>query len=85
MHKPRLRALFTVFAFLAIVALLIAAGTPDWLHTTLLILIWGGLLVGSAALLTKTVRSGSANSYGQLGALPRAWRRWFLDEPNRDC
>jgi len=47
-------------------------------------MVWIAVLVGSVAILVRNRRTSReiGSYFGQLGALPRSWRRWVLDEKN---
>jgi hypothetical protein len=80
--KNGLRGLFTLLAFLLVLIVVVGSGAT-WLDTSLGILLWGALLVGSIVIIVKSIRRGQTGIYGQLSALPRSWRRWILDEPEK--
>ena len=80
--KDRVRALFMALAFLLLLIIAVGSGAA-WLGTTSVILVWSALLVGCIVIIVKSIRRGQAGIYGQLGALPHSWRRWILDEHER--
>jgi hypothetical protein len=77
--KHRVRALFTALAFVLLLIIAVGSGAA-WIDTALVILVWGAFLVGSIVIIVKSIRRGQTGIYGQLGALPRSWQRWILDE-----
>jgi hypothetical protein len=77
--KHRAWALFTTLAFLLLLTIAVGSGAA-WLDRTLAILVWAAFLAGSIVIIVKSIRRGQTGIYGQLGALPRSWQRWILDE-----
>jgi hypothetical protein len=74
------RALTAGLAFLLVLVFLGLA--PASFDIWLVMLAWAAFLAGAIVIAAKSIRDGQA-VIGQLGALPRSWQRWILDEPDR--
>jgi alpha-amylase/alpha-mannosidase (GH57 family) len=81
--KPRIRAISVLVLFLLILGV-IEATDSRMFDLVIEALVWVAVLVGSVAIFVRNRRTSRdiGFHFGQLGALPRSWRRWVLDEKN---